>query len=175
MDPFIGEIRLLALNFAPQDWQLCDGSSLNIQQYPALYSILGTRFGGDGKTYFQVPDLRGRTATQASTTRPFGKSYGETSVTLGLNQIPAHQHTLTAALAAAADLLPKPGNNEYIGHIGGGLTVETYSTTNTSPVSLNVQAIAPTADKGGAHENQQPYLVLNYMIATMGTYPLQPD
>ena len=175
MDPFIGEIRLLALNFAPVDWQLCDGSQLNIQQYAALYSVIGARFGGDGKTYFQVPDLRGRTATQASTTRSFGNTYGEASVTLNLSQIPAHQHTLTGALAAAANLVDKPGATEYIGHIVGASTVETYSTSATPDVNLNAQAIELTSDTGGSHENQQPYLVLNYMIATQGAYPMKPD
>ncbi len=159
-EPFIGEIRLFGFDFAPVNWAFCDGSLLNIAQNQALYSILGITYGGDGTTTFALPDLRGRVPIQRSGNFALGNAGGEEKHTLVTAEIPQHNHVVRANSGNADK--PSPGGNTWASNSG-------YSTT------------APNAKMGGtalaqyqgsqAHENRQPYLVVNYCIALQGIYP----
>ena len=172
VQPFVGEIQMFAGTFAPKGWALCDGQLLPISQNTALFSLLGTTYGGNGQTNFALPDLRGRAPLQpgaAAGLSPYdlGQAGGDETVTLVTSQIPGHSHSLngkaTAATtgAPAGDLLAKTDVN--------AATALIYRPSGTS-AQLNPQAIAPT---GGTqpHNNMQPYLTVNFVIALQGIFP----
>ena len=176
MDPFVGEIRATGFNFAPVGWLACNGQLLPIQQYAALFSILGVTYGGNGTTNFALPNLQGQTPTHfgqsaGGTNRPLGDVYGEETVTLNTSQIGAHQHNIKVAVAPPPGIVPAPASTTYIGHdsaVGG----KTYTPVSSGPLAaLNPAAIAPSTDGGQGHENRQPYLALNYIIAYSGIFP----
>lgn len=165
-DPFVGEIRLFGFGWVPQGWALCDGTTLLIQQNAALYSLLGTQFGGDGKTNFKLPDLRGRVPLCSQYASNQGKAGGVESVTLTAAQTPPHSHTLNAISNAGDKASP---------------SANFYATAQTSPgdpiygqassmVALDSGAISPVG-AGGAHDNMQPFQVINYCISLQGYYP----
>ena len=171
-EPFLGEIRLLAIAWAPKGWALCDGSTLPIAQNQALYSLLQTQFGGDGKTTFGLPDLRGR--VPLGTVAP-GQNQGtkwaggaETAALTGA-QTPIHTHYLQV-IAEAGDK-PSPVANFY--------AQVTPVTPAASPVNIYGAPVSTVALDSGtlssvggnAHDNMQPFLVLNYCISTEGIYP----
>jgi len=165
MDPFIGEIRPTAFNFAPKGWALCNGQLIAINTNQALFAILGTQYGGDGRTNFALPDLRGRTPLHRSDTQPVGQSVGEATHTLTAAELPAHRHILHSSSATAQALqptgnvpgaIPAGGLAIYAG--GGGLT------------PLNPQAVQPSGG-GQPHENAPPWLGLNFIIALQGVFP----
>ena len=168
-DPFIGEIRMFGGNFAPRGWALCNGQLLAISQNTALFSLLGTSFGGDGVTTFALPDLRGRAPMHwgqgpGLTNRILGESAGEEAVTLLGTQIPPHNHTVAAVSG--------PGN---AGSPPGGLWAASSSRdsiySNASPdAQMNPQAIG---GGGGSqpHDNMSPYLAVTFIIALEGIYP----
>lgn len=166
-DPFIGEIGIFGGNFAPRGWALCEGQLLAISQNQALFSILGTTYGGDGVTTFALPDLRGRVPLQPGTgpglsTRHLGEKGGSEKVSIGINQLPAHSHNLMANNAPGS-------NNSPAGDVLATGTTRLYS-PDAPDVAMNGAAISSV---GG---NQpvavmQPYLGLNYIIALQGTYP----
>ena len=165
-EPFIGEIRMFAGNFAPRGWALCDGQILQIVQNTALFSILGTTYGGDGQTTFGLPDLRGRFPIGQGqgpglSSRQIGEMAGAEAVTLTTAQMPAHTHVARAK--GAAGTTSAPGNN--VAAAGRNL----YSTA-APDVALSVAAIAAT---GGSqtHENMPPYLGITFIIALEGIYP----
>jgi microcystin-dependent protein len=167
VDPFIGEIRLVPFTFAPQGWALCDGRLLPINQNQALFSLLGTSFGGDGKTTFALPDLRGRVpvgAGQGATGSSYdvGAAGGQEAVKLATSQLPAHSHAVRAHGGASTTKSP-------VGAVpasGGAF----------APTQNAKMAAAMLAQSGGGqmHENRQPYLVLNYVIALQGVFPSRP-
>lgn len=166
MEPFLGQIMLVPYNFAPRGWAFCDGSLLPINQYTALFALLGTMYGGDGRTTFALPDLRGRVPVSSGQgpglqSYPLGEAAGSESVTLVTAQIPAHIHMVQAATSASA---PDPA-----GHFPGtdGLT-NIYDAT--AGATMNPQMIGP-AGGNQAHENRQPFLVMNYIIALEGIFP----
>jgi len=169
MDQFVGEIRLFAGNFAPKDWAFCNGQLLPISQNTALFSILGTMYGGDGKTTFALPNLQG-TAPMGQgqgpglTNRVQGSKVGTSTVTLLTNQIPAHTHTPNASTAIAN--LPDPTNNVWGSELPSGQ--KPYAATANTP--MNPLALSVT---GGTqpHNNTQPYLALNFIIALYGIFP----
>ena len=174
-DPFLGEIRLLAINWAPRGWALCDGSLLSITANQALYSLLGTQFGGDGRTTFGVPDLRGRVPLGTVTpgqNQGVQWAGGAENVTLTAAQTPAHNHALRAI--AETGNKANPTDNFY--------SKATAVTPATAPVNIyavpssTVALDAGTLSSvgGAAHDNMQPFLVLNYCIATTGYYPSRP-
>jgi len=163
-DPFLGEIRLFSFNFAPQGWATCDGQLLQINQNNALYSLLGIMYGGDGKTNFNLPDLRGRTGLQFATGYAQGTKSGVEGITLTQSQVPAHIHSLQASTNATT--LNAPSGNAF-------------ATSPTAyPIYADVANLVPVntgtigLEGGGtAHNNMQPFLVINFCIALTGIYP----
>ena len=166
MDPFIGEIRLVPFNFAPKGWALCEGQLLPINQNQALFSLLGTTYGGDGRTTFSLPDLRGRIPVgagqpSAGSSYPLGTTGGQETVELTTSQLPAHAHTVHASSAAGTTKNPATAFPA-----GGGA----YAAQRN--VRMKAAMIGRTGG-GEEHENRQPYLSLNYIIALQGIYPAQ--
>jgi microcystin-dependent protein len=164
MEPFLGQIILMAINFAPKGWQLCNGQSMPISGNQALYTLLGTYFGGDGVNTFNLPDLRSRAVFGAGAAPyAFGKPYGTETVKLAINDMPVHNHILAVSTA--------PGEQQLsTGHIPAELPGVNFYNTANPDTTLYPGTIG--AEGGGqSHSNMQPYLVLNYMIATSGSYP----
>ena len=169
MDPLIGEIKLFAGNFAPRGWAFCEGQLLPISQNTALFSILGTTYGGDGRTTFALPDLRGRVAIQEGTgpglsTYRLGQRGGQEFVTLNTSEIPPHRHSVNAVSATGNNASPQ---NNYLANTAG-LDRE-YSDTNPD-IQMNGSMIGSVGG-GQAHENRHPFLTLNYIIALTGVFP----
>ncbi len=165
MDPFIGQISVVAFNYAPRGWAQCNGQLLAIAQNQALYSLLGNTYGGDGRVNFALPDLRGRAAMHAGDT-PLGANGGVETVQLNQAQIPAHTH-IPQAISAAGTLAP-PNNNVWAASSGGD------SQYTPAAASADV-TMAPTASGPGGsnqpHDNMPPMQVLNFIIALQGIYP----
>lgn len=166
MEPFIGMVILFGGNFAPRGWALCDGQLLPISENTSLFSILGTTYGGDGRTTFALPDLRGRVPMHPGngpglTPRDLGQKLGEESVNLTVAQMPSHGHEMNVANVTADNDRP-----------AGGMLGRTqiYTATATPTATLNPTTIA---NNGGneAHDNMQPSLGINYIIALQGIYP----
>lgn len=181
-DCFLGEIRAFSFGLVPKDWMPCEGQILQIQQYVGLFSLLNIQFGGDGKTTFALPDLRGRvivgygTCTDTSGTYRYsvGNAGGTETVALTSTQIPPHNHSLMGSTAAGNAANPSAN---YISSWGTSTPVpqsqNLYATPGTSPstmVSLNPGSIEATGG-GQGHSNIQPFLAINYCIATQGFYP----
>ena len=169
-DPFIAEVRIFAGNFAPRNWAFCDGQLLPIAQNTALFSIVGTTYGGDGVSTFALPNLQGRAAMHPGsgpglTSRTLGQTGGAETATLTDAQLPSHAHNLRANQSTGADQ-DDPGATVVPGVTVGG---STYGDP-TNLVDMADDALA-SAGGGQAHSNLQPYLVLNYIIATAGVFP----
>jgi microcystin-dependent protein len=177
MDPFLGQISLLGCNFAPQGWALCQGQLLSIAQNTALFSLLGVNFGGDGRTNFQLPDLRGRAPVgfgqgPGLSAYTIGQTGGGETISISSANYPAHSHTLSAAASAATgnvpnDLFEAQGQT---GGRGGTDNLSAYSGSGT-PTTLATAALTPAAGGGQPHNNRQPYLALNFCIALQGIFP----
>lgn len=166
MNPYLGEIRLLAFNFAPRGWHMCDGSLVAISQNAALFSLLGTQYGGDGQRTFALPDLRGRVPIHFGPTFSQGEQYGVENVGLVLSEMPAHNHTFSGTKATG--LLPAP--------TGGMLaqsspTTSFHYATDAAVTPLNPTSVGLMTGGGVPHANMQPYLVMTYCIAVLGTFP----
>lgn len=174
-EPFVGEIRTFPWPFAPRGWALCNGALLSIQANAALFSLLGTRFGGNGTTNFQLPDLRGRgmvhqgVATDASS-YALGTSAGAETVALTLQQMPSHTHAVHANAGTANKARPDPGPY-YLAkaNLPNGIAGEIYANF-ANPIALASGSVAQTGG-GLPHDNMQPYLVLNFCIALSGLFP----
>lgn len=174
MDAFLGEIRLMGFPIAPKGWMYCQGQLLNVAQNQALFSLLGTTYGGNGQTTFALPDLRGRTIVGVGAgpgLSPYtpGQAGGTEGVALLQSQLPAHNHTFsgtirtgdTAELKQASGAFPAPG------------TAAPF-TGGSASASLNAGALSGGLSNAGGsqpHENRQPLLVLNYAIAVQGYFP----
>lgn len=182
MESYIGEIRAFAGNYAPQDWAMCDGSIINIVGNEALFSLLGTTYGGNGTTTFGLPDLRGRLMVNRGQllSNPQGHNYilgeknGAETVTLIGSNLPAHIHALNASTQDATTNVPD--NNILAAPIdsGTGFTVEMYlpaNTANTTSVTLGTDTLSPAPGGGLAHDNLMPYLCVSYIICMVGIYP----
>jgi len=165
MDPFLGEIRIFGGNFAPRGWALCAGQILSIAQNTALFSLIGTTYGGNGQTTFALPDLRGRLPVQPSSLVSWGEVGGLEQVSLTANQLPAHSHPLFASTQPAT--LGIPTGNSVADTSGGGPPL--YAQGGAS-VAMSPAAIEP-AGLSLPHENRMPYLAMNYIIATEGIFP----
>jgi len=164
MDPFIGEILMFAGTFAPRGYHLCDGSLLPISQYDALYSLLGTMYGGDGQNTFGLPDLRGRVPVHAGTGFIQGQIAGTESVTLSSAQIPAHSHTMLAS----NDI---PTLTSPAGNVTGQAASKIYRNGTPSVSLIGSSTTSVAGGSGQPHENLQPYLCVNFIIALEGIYP----
>lgn len=176
-NPYVGEIRCFAGNFAPVNWMTCDGQLLPISQYTTLYSLIGTIYGGDGQTTFALPNLAGRApmhwgSPPSGFNTVIGQTQGTTTVTLTTQQIPAHNHIATAEMVqpgGAPERVATPTSLAFIG------TTNPDGLYNSAP-ALN-EPFSPKAigSTGGSqpHENLQPYLALTFIISLFGIYPSQ--
>jgi microcystin-dependent protein len=172
-DPFVGEIRIFAGNFAPTGWALCDGQLLPISQNTALFSLLGTYYGGDGKSTFGLPNLQGcvpigQGQGAGLTDRFIGETAGEASLTLITSEMPNHVHTMTGETLANANL-KTPSAAVTLAKLPAGSNLY-QSTTNANLVQMAPQALS-VAGGGLPHNNMQPYLTLVFIIAMQGVFP----
>jgi microcystin-dependent protein len=171
-DQFIAEIRIFPFNFAPYGWAMCNGQILAISQYTALFSLLGTTYGGNGTSNFALPNFQGVAPMHSGngaglTPRVIGETGGEASVTLLASQIPAHTHSFSGGPGGRAGTVTTPTNNAVsTGAQGDGI----YSTVTPPNVVMNPLALATTGG-GQPHNNLMPYLVLNFCIALTGIFP----
>jgi microcystin-dependent protein len=163
-EPFLSEIRIMSFGFPPKGWALCDGQLLPINQNQALFSLLGTTYGGDGRVNFALPDLRSRAPIHMGSAHTLGERGGEQAHTLSISEIPTHTHAAHGS-STAADT-NAPDNTTYLGFLN-----------NTYVPAANLVALGPTeiGNVGGnqAHLNMQPFLVLNFSIALQGIFPSQ--
>jgi len=171
-DPFVGEIRIFGFNFPPHGWAFCDGQLMPISQNTALFSLLGTYYGGDGRSTFALPNLQGQAALQPGqgpglSLRDVGESGGESAVTLLTSEIPAHSHT--AQGSTLGDQTSPQGNFWGTAHVGRQ-TDNRYAASKGSGALMNIQALA-LAGGGLPHNNMHPYLALNFCIALQGVFP----
>ena len=163
-EPFLSEIRLMSFVFAPKGWALCNGQLLPINQNQALFSLLGTTFGGDGRVNFGLPDLRGRTPIHVGSGHTLGERGGEQAHTLSIGEIPTHTHLVNASANLSTDGTPS-----------GSLVLSQSKAANLYGPATALQAMAPAAvsNVGGsqAHLNMQPFLTLSFCIALQGIFP----
>ena len=173
MDPFVAEIRIFPFNFAPKGWAFCDGQLMPLSQNTALFSLLGTTYGGDGKSTFALPNLQGMSAMhpgqgQGLSQRFLGEQGGEESVTLLVSEMPAHTHTVNGLTALATTTTPTSGTT-----LGRSVNGPAYADDASGFQTFAPEALPPA---GGSlpHNNLQPYLTLNYCIALQGVFPARP-
>lgn len=170
-DPFVAEIRIFGFNFAPKGWATCDGQLMPLSQNTALFSLLGTTYGGDGKSNFALPDMQNSAPMQPGqgqglSLRDLGETGGAQTVTLLESEIPSHAHTLRASIEDGTQGTASPG--VALANSIGGKTY--HSTTNSNLAPMAPQALAP-AGGGLPHNNMMPYLTLNFCIALQGVFP----
>lgn len=166
-EPFLAEIRIMSFGFPPKGWALCNGQLLPINQNQALFSLLGTTYGGDGRVNFGLPDLQGRSPIHMGTGHTLGELGGEQAHTLSISEIPTHVHTLNAeGTATASNRVATPQNN-----------LPAPQEANPYGAAVNLSAMHPATvnNVGGsqAHLNMQPFLTLNFCIALQGIFPSQ--
>jgi microcystin-dependent protein len=161
-EPFLSEIRIMSFSFAPKGWALCDGQSLPINQNQALFSLLGTTFGGDGRVNFALPDLRGNVPIHVGNGHILGEKGGNQSVTLNIQQLPTHTHPLNALDTSGT--LGNPKSN-LLAQVANAYTQMAGNLTTLSPATVS--------NVGGnqAHQNMQPFLTLSFCIALQGIFP----
>ena len=167
--PFVGEIRMTGFNFAPEGWFLCNGQTLSIDQFSTLFALIGTTYGGDGQTTFNLPNLQGRIPFHQGTsnlgqTMVIGQIAGEETVTLLANQLPAHSHVLAANSSDGGQAGPR----------GGVWAKSTLDQFSTDPPA-HPMAPSTIGSTGGSqpHDNLPPFLVVNFIIAWAGIFPSQ--
>jgi len=167
-EPFVGEIRIFAGNFAPRGWALCDGQLLAVSQNDALFSLFGTIYGGDGRTTFGLPELRGRIPIHMGsgpglTTRQLGSKSGSESVTVTVGQLPSHSHPMQATEELADS--PNPGGNIA----ARSTTMDLY--INQDPDTVLAATSVTSVGGSQSHPNVMPFLCLNFIVALTGIYP----
>ena len=159
--PFLAEIKIISWNYAPKGWALCNGQFLPINQNQALFSLLGTTYGGNGQTTFALPDLRGRVAMHMGNGHTLGESAGQESHTVTQSEMAAHFHVFNVSQSNADG--PVPTGNTF------------GSSNNAYAAATNLTTVLPgtTSNTGGSqpHENRQPFLALNFIIALQGIFP----
>lgn len=168
MEPFLGQLLLASFNFAPKGFAMANGQVLAINQNQALFSLFGTYFGGDGRTSFALPDLRGRAPIHQGNSEgsnfSLGQAGGEEMHTINANETPQHNHLVTAAGAA--------NTAEPAGAFLGGGGASAFASLLSSAPSMNAAVIA-NAGGSQSHENRQPFLVMNWVVAVQGIFPSQ--
>ncbi|SHJ46549.1 Microcystin-dependent protein [Rubritalea squalenifaciens DSM 18772] len=185
MEGYIGEIRMFAGNFAPRNWEFCNGQDLPINQYASLYSIIGTTYGGDGVNSVGLPDFRGRTNIHPGTgpglsPRLRGNGGGVEEVYLNESQIPSHTHQATAKVTASVGVADDDGSTtEVSGHIlANSPSEELYSSSTPDAqlggVSASVEVTNGSTGGSQSHTNMMPYLTCYYIICVSGQYPERP-
>ena len=159
-EPFLAEIRMFSFDYAPRGWALCNGQILPINQNQALFSLLGTTFGGNGQTTFALPDLRGRTPISFNGSHPLGERSGEESHTLTVNEMPSHNHFVQASNAAPNTASPA---NDYSAQNAGAYALAGNTT----------MAAAAVSNSGGSqpHQNMGPFLVISFCVCLQGIFP----
>jgi microcystin-dependent protein len=164
--PFLTEIRVFSFNFAPKGWALCNGQLLPINQNQAIFSLLGTTYGGDGRVNFGLPNLQGRTAMHQGSGHTLGERGGEEAHTVIMSEMPAHIHPAQSDAKAGNNSTANP-NNAYPANTGG---TKLYSSGSSNMVAMFPQMVS---NMGGSqpHENRQPFLALNFCIALQGIFP----
>lgn len=162
-EPFLGEIKVISWNFPPRGWAFCNGALLPINTNQALFSILGTTYGGDGRVTFALPNLQGRVPVHAGNGIALGELGSETSHTLNIPEMPAHNHVPVGSASAAS-------RTSAVGNLWGANGSNPFS--NSVSGVMNPASVLPN---GGSqpHENMSPYLVLNFIIALQGIFPSQ--
>ena len=165
-EPFLAEIRIVGFNFAPRGWAFCDGQILPINQNQSLYSLLGTTYGGDGRTSFALPDLRSRTPIHRGDGHSLGQRGGSETVTLTAAEIAGHTHTFKASSAAGVD---RSATNDLLANTApaGNLYRDAEAANMTALRSGSIT----NAGGGQAHNNMQPYTTLSFCIALQGLFP----
>jgi microcystin-dependent protein len=163
-EPFLSEIRIMSFGFPPKGWALCDGQLLPINQNQALFSLLGTTYGGDGRVNFGLPDLQGRTPMHMGSGHTLGERGGEQAHTLSISEIPTHTHTASASSQDGTQMVPT-----------GNVLASAQGQLYRPPTNLTSLLPGTLANVGGsqAHLNMQPFLVLNFSIALQGIFPSQ--
>jgi microcystin-dependent protein len=167
-EPFLGELKIVAFDFPPKGWASCNGQLLPIAQNQALFSLLGTTYGGNGQTTFALPDLRARSPMHwgggpALSSRTIGEAVGQAGVTLTAPQVPSHSHTLRGTSRAASTRDPS-----------GALLAASTEDLYAAPGATVALAVALASTGGQPHENRQPFLALHFVIALQGIFPSRP-
>lgn len=162
--PYVGEIRMFAGNFAPAGWMFCEGQLLPISEYETLFNLIGTTYGGDGESTFALPDLRGRVPIHQGNGFILAEIGGAEEITLTVNQIPAHSHPFLASTSVAQDPSPL---NKTVGQVSGGGLIYIQ---DSADAAMSPQAITSV---GGSqpHTNFQPYLCVDFIISLFGIFP----
>ena len=160
-EPFLSEIRIFSINYAPKAWALCNGQFLPINQNQPLFSLLGTTFGGNGQTTFALPDLRVRVPIHVGSGHTLGESGGQAAHTVTIAELPTHTHTLNASSANATTPIP------------GGNLLAAANNLYAAPTNLTALEPSSVGSIGGSqpHENRQPFLALSFCIALQGIFP----
>jgi microcystin-dependent protein len=166
-DVFLGEIRMFGGDFPPDGFFLCNGQLLSINQYTALYSLIGTTYGGDGTNTFMLPDLRGRVPIHMDGTFTLGLAGGAETVVLLPNNLPAHSHSVAASDTGGSDT---PKGNAW----GATTSANIYAAADNFPIQMSTLGIS-TEGKSKPHENMSPYLCVSFIIAWSGIFPSRPS
>jgi len=161
--PYVGEIRMVGFNFAPAGWALCDGQLLPISGYETLFNLIGTTYGGDGQSTFGLPDLQGRIPFHQGNGMVLGENGGSETVTLTMNEIPAHSHLLNGQSSAGSQSSPA----------GGVWAASSLDQFSTGAPTTSMAALLQQSGGGQPHDNMPPFLVVNFVISLFGIFPSQ--
>ncbi|MGA7672507.1 MAG: tail fiber protein [Nitrolancea sp.] len=169
MDPFVAEIRIFPFNFAPKGWAFCDGQILPLSQNTALFSLLGTTYGGDGKSNFALPNIQGMVVMHPGqgpglSLHDLGETSGSQTVSLLESEMPSHSHSISVSQGDAGDR--SPASEKFASSVGG---INLYA-ASSSLTHLSDQVMSPSVGDQ-PHNNMQPYLTFNFCIALQGVYP----
>ncbi|MFC4214700.1 phage tail protein [Pseudophaeobacter arcticus] len=165
-EPFLAEVRMVGFNFAPRGWAFLDGQILPINQNQSLYSLLGTTYGGDGRTTFALPELRGRTPMHVGDGHSLGQKSGQETHTLTVTEMPAHNHGIKAAQSPAST--DNPTGAVFAQEVQPDFVYRDFAAPSATPLRSGTLT---NAGGSQAHNNMQPYITLNFCIALQGLFP----